>query len=220
MAKFTGALFDMDGLLLDTEQIVNQCLKDAARQFGIYDMDDTFLALIGLRGQDSNEMLRTGLADRIELKAFCVEADARIQARVEQGIPVKPGVVALLEQLHERRLPCVVASSTQTDRVDKHLLESGIRHFFATITGGDQVARGKPHPDIYHKAAESVGLCASDCVAFEDSEPGTLAAIAAKATVVQVPDLVSPSTELVKHGHVIANDIWSGAVKVGLLPES
>lgn len=217
--KFHGALFDMDGLLLDTERLVNQCFKDTAKHFGIYDMDDTFLGLIGFRDTDSDAMLLRGLADRVELKIFCAEADRRIRHGIAQGVPVKAGVVSLLEVLREQQVPCAVASSTRTEFVDKHLTEARIRHFFTTITGGDQVANGKPYPDIYHKAAASIEVAAENCVAFEDSEPGTLAALASGAVVVQVPDLIAPSDALLAHGHLVATDIWSGALQVGLIQE-
>jgi len=217
--RFRGALFDMDGLLLDTESIVNQCLREAAKRFGIFDMDDTFLSLIGFRGKDSDAILLDGLAGRVELSVFCAESDKRIRHRIQQGLPVKAGVVSLLEALREQQLPCVVASSTCSEFVDKHLTEAGIRHYFQTITGGDQVVMGKPHPEIYHKAAESINVSAADCAAFEDSEPGTLAALASGATVVQIPDLIAPSDELIRHGHLIAADIWDGALQIGLVRE-
>ena len=210
----------MDGLLLDTENIVNQCLKETAGQFGLFDMDDTFLELIGFRSKESDAMLLRGLDGRVDLAVFSAESDKRIRDRIAQGLPVKVGVVALLEELHKQQLPCAVASSTSTELVDKHLSEAGIRHFFASTTGGDQVSKGKPHPDIYHKAAASIGVSADKCVAFEDSETGTLAALASGASVVQVPDLVAPSDALIKRGHLIASDVWAGAQQIGLIQQS
>ncbi len=207
----------MDGLLLDTENIVNQCLNETAEHFGIPDMGETFLALIGFRDKESDAILRSGLAGRVDLKVFCAESDQRIRQRVAAGLPVKSGVVPLLEALYELQIPCAVASSTRTEYVDKHLADAGVRQFFATITGGDQVLKGKPHPDIYHKAAASIEVSAENCVAFEDSEPGTLAALASGASVVQVPDLIAPSEELIKRGHLIAPDIWTGALQIGLI---
>jgi len=214
---FSAALFDMDGLLLDTENIVNQCLKQTALHFGITDMDDTFLAMIGFRGDDSDAMLERGLDGRVDLKTFCIQADKLVEERFLTAIPVKPGVIRLLESLKLLGLPCAVASSTLTDKVELHLQQAGIRDFFSTITGGDQVVQGKPWPDIYHKAAASIHVSAGDCIAFEDSEPGTLAALAAGATVVQVPDLIAPSAPLKQRGHIIAEDIWHGAVRAGLV---
>lgn len=213
---FDAVLFDMDGLLLDTERLVNESLVKTAEQFGMSDLESTFLEMIGFRGAESESILRNGLAGRVGLEDFCIAAEREIASCMQTGVPLKTGVVKLLEALQQQQLPCAVASSTDTDRIEAHLADAGIRSFFSAIVGGDQVAEGKPDPEIYLKAAAAVGIAPSRCVAFEDSEPGTLAALAAGATVVQIPDLVQPSATLRANGHIIADDIWIGALQVGL----
>jgi len=214
---YAAALFDMDGLLLDTERLVNDSLLQSAAHFKLDDMQQTFLDMIGLRGADSQNVLKKGLADRVALHEFIAHAEAKIASRLKNDIPVKNGVVRLLNTLQENGIPCAVASSPRTELVDEQLSRCGIRRFFQTITGGDQVINGKPDPEIYLKAATSIGVNARRCIAFEDSGPGTRAAIAAGTTVVQVPDMLEADAEMRANGHVIAQDIWQGAELAGLV---
>ena len=214
--EFKGVLFDMDGLLLDTERVVNQCLNQTATALGMDDMNEVFLAMIGFRGAESEVILRDGLAGRVDVAHFCAEAEIRIADQLQQGVPLKHRVLDLLTAIQNLGLPCAVASSTETDRIDVHLSDAGIRQFFSQIVGGDQVVQGKPSPEIYLKAAQKIGVDPADCIAFEDSEPGTLAALAAGTTVVQVPDMIPASDALRARGHIIADDIWIGAVAAGL----
>ncbi len=214
--QYKAVLFDMDGLLLDTERVVNQALIDTAAFHGMTDLEETFLAMIGFRGAESEAILREGLAGRVDLDHFCADAETRIVEFMQRGVPLKNRVLDLLGAIDTLKLPCAVASSTETERVEQHLHEAGIRPYFSVIVGGDQVVEGKPSPEIYLKAASAIGVDPAHCIAFEDSEPGTLAAIAAGITVVQVPDLIPPSDSLRARGHIIADDIWKGAIAAGL----
>lgn len=207
----------MDGLLLDSETIFVGCLNATAEDFGFDDLQATFLSMVGLRSPDSRKVLQAGLGERMHAEAFHKAAATKVKERLQQPIPVKPTVVELLQQLGTAGIPCAVASSTYSQQVEHHLQATGLRDYFASITGGDQVNQGKPDPEIYLKAAASLKVNAADCVVFEDSEPGTLAGLASGAAVVQVPDLKPPSEELKSRGHVIAASVLEGAVKVGLI---
>ena len=216
-SDYDAALFDMDGLLLDTELIVNQGLHAAADHFNLQGLEQTFLDMIGFRGADSQAILEHGLDGRVSSEVFREKANVLIKAQLAKSIPVKNQVRKLLQHLSENQIPCAVASSTQTVLVEQQLTRSDIRQFFKTVTGGDQVVNGKPDPEIYFAAASSLGVDASRCAAFEDSGPGTLAAIASGATVVQVPDMIKPDAQLRSNGHVIAVNIWEGAQAIGLV---
>lgn len=216
-AKFSGALFDMDGLLLDTETIVVGCLAKTAEYHGYNDLQPVFLNMVGLRFEDSQRVLQGGLGDRMQAEDFHHEAAELVKQALQQPVPVKATVVELLQRLQKNGIPCAVASSTRSHQVDYHLTAAGLRDYFATITGGDQVTVGKPDPEIYLKAAATISVSAADCVVFEDSEPGTVAGLASGATVVQVPDMKQPSEALIKRGHVIASTVLDGAVSTGLI---
>ena len=119
--------------------------------------------------------------------------------------------------MQDAGIPCMVATSTRTDHALHHLQKAGIFDLVTHVVGGDQVTLGKPESEIYLKAAATAGFDAKDCAAFEDSDPGTLAAVRSGATTVQVPDLKPPSQKTLALGHVVAHDLLAGAQKIGLV---
>ena len=212
-----AVLFDMDGLLLDTERVCLECCVYAGRAFGLPDLTEVFISTIGLRGKEGTPILTAGLQGRVEHDVFCHHWDDSIDQQLQQGIPVKSGARELLEYLKANGVRTAVATSTRTETARRHLEVVELLGFFDEVIGGDQVRNGKPDPEIYHKAAESLNRSASDCIIFEDSDPGVLAAVRSGAKVVQVPDIKPPSTEVKRLGHMIADDLLIGARLVGLI---
>ncbi|WP_380057391.1 HAD family hydrolase [Falsihalocynthiibacter sp. SS001] len=212
-----GVLFDMDGLLLDTERLILDCYLHSASLHSLGDIEPVLLSLIGVRRKECEVILASEIANDNLLADFLREADAAFRKRSGAGIPVKSGVQELLENLKGKGLPCAVATSSQTLVAQVHLEMAGLLTFFETVTGGDQVVHAKPAPDIYVMAAQTIGLRADECVAFEDSDPGTRAAHASGARVVQVPDINLPSDEVCALGHTIAPSILEGAKMVSLI---
>lgn len=215
--NFQAALFDMDGLLLDTEALTIDCMQETARAFDLPDLSETFIGMVGLRSDLAMAVLKGGLNGAMDAEAFTADAGARIAERRTHGIPVKPGVRELLQILRAQGTPCALATSSRTETAESYLAQTGLNRFFDTLTGGDRVMHAKPHPEIYLTAAASIGIDPKKTVAFEDSEPGVRAAHAARACVVQVPDLIAPSDDLRALCHHIAPDVLSGARAVGLI---
>ena len=215
--NYQGVMFDMDGLLLDTERLVVDAFRRTALDFDLGDIGDVALQMIGLRRDSSAIILRHALNGRMEYEVFTAAWAKDVNAVVAGGIPLKSGVVALLKLLRAQEMPCVVATSSRTSLARHNLELSGIIDFFQDVIGGEQVERGKPAPDIYHRAAEMIGLEACQCVAFEDSDPGATAAISSGAHTVQVPDINPPSDLMREMGHLIADDLLNGARQIGLI---
>jgi HAD superfamily hydrolase (TIGR01509 family) len=216
-APFRGALFDMDGLLLDSERSCVDAFDATIRSFGLPDMPEVALACIGLRADGVRATVSDALAGRLEYEAFHQAWGQRISEAFSDGILVKAGVFDVLEALKIQGTPCAVATSTRTASAIEHLQRAGLEGYFKAIIGGDQVVQGKPAPDIYLKAAKAIGVSAPTCAAFEDSDPGALAALASGAVVVQVPDVKPPSAALLARGHVIAENVFAGALHIGLI---
>jgi len=207
----------MDGLLLDSERACVVAFKDTTAAFALPPMPEVALACIGLRTDGVKATLKAALNGRADPERFYTAWGQRISTAFARGIPVKSGVLDLLKALQAQGTPCAVATSTRTAHAEENLQNAGLRRYFSVVIGGEQVKNGKPEPDIYLKAAEALGVQATDCVAFEDSDPGACAAIASGATVVQVPDVKPPSAAVRAMGHLIADNLLLGARRVGLI---
>lgn len=212
-----AVLFDMDGLLLDTERVCLESFVAARRIHNLPDDEHVFLSVIGLRGPDASQVIRDSLNDALDLKVFDKTWEEQLKMRYDQEIPVKQGAAQLLEILVSKGLPLAVATSTPTKIARHKLGKIGLLPHFNSVIGGDMVMHGKPNPEIYHRAATELGFDANVCYAFEDSEPGATAAMASGATTIQVPDMIQPSPEFTMRGHIIAPTLLDGAVLAGLI---
>lgn len=203
-----AVIFDMDGLMLDTERLAPLAWSDAARAIGV-DFDMTILpAMIGRNYTDCRALVveRHGPAFPTDdlMRAWHVAYDA-IVAR--DGIALKPGLLDLLDWLEDAGIPRAVATSTRRDRAAAKLAQTGIVDRFHGLTGGDEITRGKPAPDIFLLAAQRMGHAPADIVVLEDSEPGVRGALAAGMTPIMVPDLAPPSPELLALGVLVLDTL-------------
>lgn len=187
-----AAIFDMDGLLIDSERIIMQACIRAAKAVGITYSQAEFVELIGRSSQDASRMMAEQLNGLENLSKVGQGVDQILSVR-NHVFPLKSGVVELLQYYQSNNVICGVASSSPIVHIQHRLSHIGILDYFSSITSGQEVANGKPNPDIYLLAIKRLGVSAEECIAFEDSEPGARAAIAAGLKVVVVPDLKQPS---------------------------
>jgi len=193
-ATFTAVVFDMDGLLLDSERPTRDAWLQAAAAVGVPLSEADYLSVVGLNHTDSHaRMLALFGNDTALLFAARAHADAQLAG----GAPfdAKPGARRLLAALRDARIPCAVASSTHHAEVRRRLGAAALLDHFAAICGGDEVTHGKPAPDLYRLALTRLGASADRSIAFEDSGHGVQAALAAGLATVAVPDLKAPAPE-------------------------
>jgi HAD superfamily hydrolase (TIGR01509 family) len=196
LPRFRAAIFDMDGLLIDSERVVRDAWLQATREFGVPLDEARYLELIGRNEADSRRLLEQWLAPACSYTQARQRAGALVDAALGAvGYEVKAGVTSLLQALRERGVPCVVASSTHREEVEFRLRQSGLADYFGGFNGGDEVVRGKPHPDLFLLAAKRLGHAPEHCIVFEDSEHGARGAMAAGMSVVIVPDLKRPGED-------------------------
>ena len=191
---FTAAVFDMDGLLLDSERPTRDAWLHAAAAVGMPMSESDYLGVVGLNHVDSHaRLLALFGADAALLADARARADAALATGT--GFEPKPGARRLLQALHEARIPCAVASSTHHAEVRRRLQRADLLDHFSVVCGGDEVQRGKPDPAIYALALARLGVAPGAVLAFEDSGHGVQAALAAGLATVAVPDLKAPAPQ-------------------------
>lgn len=193
-----AAIFDMDGILFDTERLCRDAWQTVARENG-YVMDDSlFLACVGRNSRDTRAYVLNALGADFPYERFALLASAWMRARMEaSGPPEKAGARRILEYLTEAGVPVALATSTSEKSARWMIERAGFTRFFSAFAFGSEVERGKPSPDIFLLAKSRLGDPGSDrCVVFEDSPPGLRAALSAGMLTVFVPDLVPPTPEL------------------------
>ena len=201
-----AAIFDMDGLLIDSERIIMQACIKAAKQIGIIYTQAQYVELIGRAGPDSTVRMIAQLNGEENFSHVMQAVDAQL-AHLNNTFPLKAGVLDLLKHYQAENILCSVASSSSTQHIVHRLRKVGIFNYFSHVTSGEEVIHGKPNPDIYLLAVQKLGLKVSECIAFEDSEMGARAAIAAGLRVVVVPDLLQPSEYVRKNCHQVVESL-------------
>lgn len=197
LSRPQAVIFDMDGLMLDTEPLAAQAYVDAASVLGVPFDPAVNTKLIGRNFPDCRRIIAEHHGEGYpvdELMSAWHGAYDRIIER--DGLALKPGLVELLDWLEAAALPKAVATSTRRARALAKLESAGILARFAALVGGDEIPRGKPAPDIFVEAAARLGVAPAGCVVLEDSEPGVRGALAAGMIPVMVPDIHGPSVEL------------------------
>lgn len=191
--KMFSVIFDMDGTLLDTQAICIPAWEYAGNLQNIPNMGECIQYVCGM-----NEIGWTKyLADNfktLDIDLFKTEARKYI---VQNGtVKLKKGAKELLEFLKENNIKIGVASGSSKKTVESHLKEAGVFEYFCSLTGGNEVKNGKPAPDVFLKAAESMGVDPKDCFIFEDSSNGILAGYNAGMKCIGVPDIVPFNEEI------------------------
>ena len=214
-----AVLFDMDGLMLDTEPLAARAWGEAAAMLGV-DFDMTLAQrMIGRNFADCSAMIRARYAAPYPVDALLGRWHAAYDAIVErEGLALKPGVFELLDWLEGRAIARAVATSTRRDRARSKLAQAALLPRFQEIVGGDEVAFGKPAPDIYIEAARRLGASPDACVVLEDSEPGVRSALAAGMLPIMVPDLIPPSAELVALDLIVLPSLHDVLAHLAALP--
>lgn len=203
-----AVVFDMDGVLFDTEKLCFDCWCQVAKEQGILDMETVFPRCIGRNNTDVREILFDFYGADFAYDTFCAEASVYFKRYItDNGMPMKPGVVELLDYLKKDGYTIGLASSTRYASVVNHLEQAGIREYFTEIVGGDMVEHSKPEPDIYLIACEKLGADPKETYAIEDSFNGIRSAYRAGMKPVMVPDMLAPDEEMKKLSIVICEDL-------------
>ena len=190
-----GVIFDMDGLLLDTEQIWQANWHKQAALAGVEFPEEFPKYICGTSGQLMLDVIHR-FFPTVDAVQFMTDTKAGVKYDLQHGeIPEKPGLHEILAFFKEAGCKIAVASSSDKDQIRHNLEKSGVIQYFDVIVSGQQAEHGKPAPDIFLMAAAELGLANEDCYVFEDAINGVKAGIASGSATIMIPDVMAPTEE-------------------------
>jgi len=192
-----AVLFDMDGLLLDTEKLLVRFWQEAAREAGFNMTRGIALNIRSMHRSFAIPYLKSVLGENFDYaKTRSRRMELMSGYLAKNGIELKKGAKELLTYLNKNNIPAAVVTATDSERAEKYLKETGIFGYFDRIISATMVKEGKPKPDIYLYAAKQLGFEPYECAALEDSPNGVKSAASAGCRTIMVPDLTEPDEEL------------------------
>jgi HAD superfamily hydrolase (TIGR01509 family) len=203
-----AVIFDMDGLLIDTVPIYAQAMAEAGTDVGYNISKEYVLSLVGLLGSELQSRLAVDHGAAFPVADYLHAMSARLAPLLSGTVQLKPGALELAESLTKSNVPLAIATSMKRAEAEHHLASTSLKQFFRHIAARDDVAQGKPYPDVYLKAAASLDIEPRQCVALEDSFNGVRAANGAGAMTIMVPDVLHPTQEIESLCVCVASDLY------------
>ena len=195
-----SVIFDMDGLMIETEHLQSQAFEHVLRGHGIEPQfnEDGVIQTVGLTARDNLVIFKEkhGIDEGVD--TLLSKKQAVYGELLKQNIAPKEGLLDLIKALKQGNLRLAVASSSSLEHIELVLKELGVSEDFDTVVSGETVSRGKPHPDIFLEAAKRLNVQPGNCVVFEDAESGVVAAKAAGMKVIAIPNMYTKSHDFSK----------------------
>lgn len=196
-------LFDMDGLIFDTEGLHKSAWQHAAKEQGLDLNDDFYQQFIGVQTPACEQMLAEHFGNQLNLERFRQERDARMLVLKADPVPYKEGFHQLFELAMDKGLQCALVTSSRLKDVLHHFNGSDYLSKFTTLVTAEKVTNGKPAPDCYLMAAEHLGIAPARCLVLEDSNNGMQAGLDAGCQAAMIPDLLAPREDILKRANYI-----------------
>ena len=192
----SGVIFDMDGLMTDTERLYIDLWCQILRERGMEEHRDVVTRCIGMDHGKTRAYIKETQGEDFDYLSVLGEAGKRSDAYCQaHGVPVKPGLYELLDYLDQEKIPYAVATSSRGEGARSKLRQIGVLSRLHGLVTGDMVEKGKPDPEIFLRAAEALQLPPEHCLVLEDSPHGILAAYKAGCLPMMIPDLWAPDEE-------------------------
>lgn len=208
--SYQAVVFDMDGVIFDSEKMVILCWKEVADKYHIENIEYACRQCLGSNKEAARERFKEIYGQDFPYDTYKAEMSALFHERCSGGrLELKPGVTELLSYLRDNGKIIALASSTREEVVYRELTDAGIVDYFQEIVCGDMVARSKPYPDIYLKACECIGVNPENAYAIEDSYNGIRSASAGGLRPIMVPDLAEPTKEMEELSEVILPSLFA-----------
>ena len=197
MKEFKAVVFDMDGVIFDSERATMNCWLELADKYGIKDIEKPYYSCTGVTAQRTREIMLEAYGEDFPYDEYAKEASQMYHDRYDGGrLPMKSGVFELLDFLKKENKKIALASSTRRQTVVNQLRDAGILDYFDEIVTGDMVTKSKPDPEIFLLACEKIGVDPADAYAVEDSYNGIRSAKRGGLHPIMVPDLLPADDEM------------------------
>ncbi|MBY6195665.1 HAD family hydrolase [Vibrio hangzhouensis] len=193
----TALLFDMDGLIFDTEKITKRSWQYAANQMGFELTDEFYQGFIGVQDAECETMLSEYWGDEFDLKHYRQIRDKHLHAARRSGIDFKPGFHDLFQSAKAHKLKLALVTSSHLPDVQQNFSNTDYLSQFDLIVTAEDIKHGKPRPDCYIMACEKLGLNPNECLVLEDSNNGMKAGKDAGCLAAMIPDITAPTQEIV-----------------------
>ena len=203
-------IFDMDGLMIDSERLTMQAYIDMGREWGLPVTQEQFLNIIGKNSRDIKNQYRRDFGEDIDADRLYREIGVLRDRRVrEDGIPVKKGLRDLLTMLkvEASAIPLTVASGSDEEVINRHLETAGLNHYFTDVLSSRDVPRGKPAPDVFLSLCERFRVSPEETLVFEDSPNGIRAGLAGNMQVIAVPDIQPVLDDIAGQCYAVVPDL-------------
>lgn len=208
MKDFDAVIFDMDGVIFDSERATMNCWLELADKYGIKNMEEPYLACTGTTAQKTREIMLEAYGSDFPYDTYAKEASKMYHDRYDGGrLPMKSGVFSVLDFLKYEDKKIALASSTRRQTVENQLRDAGILSYFDEIITGDMVKHSKPDPEIFLLACDSIHVAPSRSYAIEDSYNGIRSASRGGLRPIMVPDLLPSNSEMEELSEVILNSL-------------
>ena len=216
MRDFDAVVFDMDGVIFDSERAVMNCWIELAKKYNIKDIEEPYLACTGTTDAKTREIMLNAYGEDFPYDEYAKEASVMYHERYDGGrLPMKPGVKEILMFLKDNGKKIALASSTRRQTVINQLRDAGILDYFDEIVTGDMVSRSKPEPDIFLLACEKIEVEPERAYAIEDSYNGIRAAHAGNLRPIMVPDLLPSNEEMEGLAETVLSNLIDAAEYLG-----
>ncbi|MDP4091843.1 MAG: HAD family phosphatase [Bacillota bacterium] len=200
--KISLVIFDMDGLMFDTEKLSLIAWQEAGKNSGYEIPLDFIYKIIGVNSVTAESISRDYFGEDFPFSELRIKSMDFVSQYMDQnGVPLKTGLFELLEFLKQKSVLRAVATSTEREKAVKYLKLANVIDKFDLVVCGDEITKGKPEPEIFLTAAQKLGCIPEDCIVLEDSEYGIIAAARANMYPFFVPDLIKPNHEVLSHVH-------------------
>ena len=201
-------IFDMDGLMIDSERVTFECYQERLKDMNLTMDEEFYKTLLGKPIKGIYQRFYDVYGNDFPIENVIQDVHQLMAERFEtEGVPVKKGLVELLHYLKDNNYKTIVATSSNRDRVDKILAQSKITEFFDDSICGDEVTKGKPNPEVFLKSCQKLGVNVDEAIVLEDSEAGIQASYDANIKVICIPDMKYPEKQYEEKTFKILKDL-------------